>query len=105
MNSNLRKQYQTYSRDPKLRQRIETSADDHTGTTGPVSIANIIAIKRTPKPPIIAATKWVQSRNPTSGELEYIKLIESDVEIIDTIDEIYMNPYVLRTYQVNDYVL
>ena len=66
---------------------------------------NIIAIKRTPKPPIIAATKWVQSRNPTSGELEYIKLIQSDVEIIDTIDEIDTNPYVLTTYQVNDYVL
>ena len=75
--SNLRKRYQTYSRAPKLRQRIETDTDtdDHTGTTAPVSITNIIAIKRTPKPPVIAATKWVQSRNPTSEELEWIKLI------------------------------
>ena len=54
--------------------------DDHTGTTEPVSIAYIIAIKQTPKPPIIAATKSVQSRNPMPGELEYIKQIESDVE-------------------------
>ena len=49
--ANLRKRYQTYSRAPKLRQRLETSKDDHTGTTDPVSIADIIAIKRTPKPP------------------------------------------------------
>ena len=67
-----------------------------------MSLADVIAIKRTP---IIAAMKWVQSRNPTSGELEYIKLIQSDVEIMDTIDEIDTNPYVLTTYQVNDYVL
>ena len=64
-----------------------------------MSLANVIAIKRTPKPSIIAVTKWVQTRNPTSGVLEYIKLIQSDVEITDTIDEID------TTYQVNDYVL
>ena len=103
--ANLRKRCQTYSRAPKLRQRIETTTDDHTGTTAPVSIANVIAIKRMPNPRIIAATKWMQSRNPASGELEYIKLLQSDVEIIDTIDEIDTNPYVLTTYQVNDYVL
>ena len=103
--ANLRKRYETYSRAPKLCQRLETSKDDHTGTTDPVSIANIIAIKQTPKPPIIAAKKWVQSRNPISGDLEYIKLIQSDVKIIDTIDEIDTNPYVLTTYQVNDYDL
>ena len=102
--ANLRKRYQTYSRAPKLHQRIETSTDDHTGSSDPVSIANIIAIKHTPKPAIIAATKWVQPRNPTSGELEYIKLMQSDVEIIDTIDEIDTNPYVLTTYHVNDVV-
>ena len=56
--SNLRIWYQTYSRAPKLRQRIETNKDDHAGTTEPVPIANIIAIKRTPKPPIFAVTKW-----------------------------------------------
>ena len=64
-----------YPRAPKLRQCLETNTDDHTGTTEPVSIANVIAIKRTPKPPIIAATKWVQSRNPTPGE--YIPILES----------------------------
>ena len=50
--ANLRKRYQTYSRAPKLRQRIETTTDDHTRTTTPLSIANIIAIKLTPKPPL-----------------------------------------------------
>ena len=49
--------------------------------------------------------KWIQVRNPLSGEQEYIKQIQSDVEVIDTIDEIDVNPYVLTTYQVNDYVL
>jgi len=48
--ANLRKRYQMYLRAPKLRQRIETNKDDHTGTTDPVSIANIVAIKGTPKP-------------------------------------------------------
>ena len=74
--NSLRKRYQTYPRAPKLLQRLQTNTDDHTGTTEldtePVSIANVIAIKRMPKSSIIAATKWVQSRNPTSGELESI---------------------------------
>ena len=39
------------------------------------------------------------------GEQEYIKQIQSGAEIIDTIDEINVNMYVLTTYQVNDYVL
>jgi hypothetical protein len=37
--------------------------------------------------------------------MEYITLIQYDVEIINTINEIDTNPYVLTTYQVNDYVL
>ena len=41
----------------------------------------------------------------STGEQEYIKQIQSDVEVVDTIDEIDVNPYVLMTYQVNDYVL
>ena len=39
------------------------------------------------------------------GENEYIKQIQSDLEIKNTIDEIDVNLYVLTTYQVNDYVL
>ena len=35
----------------------------------------------------------------------YIKQIQSDVETIDTVDEIYIDPFVLTTYQINDYVL
>ena len=39
------------------------------------------------------------------GELDYIKQIQSELETIDTIDEIDVNPYVLTTYQINDYNL
>ena len=59
---------------------------------------------RLARPPIFA-TKWIQVKNPFSGELDYIQQIQSDVETIDTIDEIDMSPFVLTTYQVNDYVL
>ena len=65
----------------------------------------ILASKRKPKPPIFAATKWIQVRNPLSREQEYIKQIQSDVVVVVTIDEIDVDPYVLTTYQVNDYVL
>jgi len=90
---------------PKLRQSVETNADDHFGSTEPMPISFILASKRKPKPPIFAATKWIQVRNPLSREQEYIKQIQSDVEVVDTIDEIDVDPYVLTTYQVNDYVL
>ena len=43
------------------------------------------------------------------GGARIYKTIQSDVETIDTIDEINIKPYrtwyVLTTYQVNDYVL
>jgi len=39
------------------------------------------------------------------GELEFIKQIQSKVKTIYTIDEIDVNPCVISTYQVNDYVL
>ena len=45
------------------------------------------------------------SKESILGEWDYIKQIQSEVETIDTIDEIDINPYVLTTYQVNDYVL
>ena len=45
------------------------------------------------------------SKKSILGELDYIQQIQSDVETIDTIDEIDMSPFVLTTYQVNDYVL
>ena len=37
--------------------------------------------------------------------MDYIQQIQSDVETIDTIDEIDRSPFVLTTYQVNDDVL
>ena len=43
--------------------------------------------------------------NLFSRENEYIKQIQSEVETIATIDEIDINPYVLTTYHVDDYIL
>jgi len=81
-----------YSRAPKLPQRVKMEIDDHTGATKSTSISLIAAKKRLPKPPILAATKWVQSRSPLSVEMEYIKQFQSNVKIICTIDEIDTNP-------------
>ena len=78
--------------------------DYHSGSTEPTPISYILATKRKPKPIIFAATKWIQVRNPFSGEKEYIKQMQSGMEIIDTIDEIDANPSVLSTCQVNDYI-
>ena len=43
--------------------------------------------------------------NPFSEEQEYNKQIQSEVETIDAVDESDINPFVLTTYQINDYVL
>ena len=64
----------------------------------------ILTGPREPRPPIFAATKWTQERNPFSGDQEHIKQIKSEVETIDTVDEIDINPFVLMTYLINDYV-
>jgi hypothetical protein len=37
--------------------------------------------------------------------MEYARLLQDQQEVIDTIDEIDTNPYVVTTYEVNDYVL
>ena len=42
------------------------------------------------------STESIPVLNPLSGEKEYIKQIQSDVEVVDTMDEIDVNPYVLR---------
>ena len=68
--SNLQKRYYTYSRARILRQRVEMEIDDHIPATDPICISHIVAIKLTPKPPILAAKKCFQSRNPFSGEIE-----------------------------------
>ena len=79
--------------------------DNHSGTTQPMPTSFILTESRLPRPPIFAATKWIQVKNLFSGELDYIQQIHSDVETINTIDEIDISPFVLTTYQVNDYVL
>jgi hypothetical protein len=100
---NLRKRYANYTRIPKIRSGKQQDTDDNDGTTEPISIAYILTAPR-PRP-IFAAAKWVSHINPVTGIAEYIRVIQSEPEIIDTIDEIDTSPYVLTTYDVNDYVL
>ena len=76
--ANLRKRYANYPRAPKLRQRLETEVDDHSGTTEPLPVSFTVVSPKTPRPPIFAATKWIQVKNPFSEEWDYIKQIQSE---------------------------
>jgi hypothetical protein len=102
---NLRKRYANYPRIPKIRNRIVQEVDDNTGTTDRIPITHIFVQQPKPKPPIIAAAKWLASVDPVTGEQEYIRVIQSVSEVVDTVDEIDMSPYVLTTYSINDFVL
>jgi hypothetical protein len=101
----LRKRYANYPRVPRLRERRLTDEDNNEGATPPATISHILVNARPEKPPILAATKWVQVYNNEKKSHEYVRMVQSDIETIDTIDEIDTSPYVLTTYQVNDYVL
>jgi hypothetical protein len=103
--SNIRKRYAKYTKAPKLRQRILAADDSDALATVPISIAHIVAEPAPVKPPIFAVAKWVLATNPMNGEQEYVRLLQKDVDVVETIDEIDMSPYVLTTYQVHDYVL
>ena len=65
-------------------------------TLEPVSITHVLT---NAAPPISGP----MDNNPTTGEDEYIKVIQPD--IIDNISEIDLDTYIHTTYQVNDYVL
>jgi hypothetical protein len=99
----IRKRYATYPKTPKLREQRLTDEDSNGGATKPTSISHILVNERPAKPPIIASTKWIQV--PKGKSYEYVRLLQPDVETIDTIEEIDTNPFILTTYQVNDYVL
>jgi len=64
---NLQKRYANYARSPKLRKRLETEVDNHSGTTQPMPTSFILTESRLLRPPIFAATKWIQVKNPFSG--------------------------------------
>ena len=70
------KRYAHYARSPKLRQRLETEVDDHSGTTTPMPTSFILTESRLERPPIFDATKWIQVRNPFSGKLDFIYLTD-----------------------------
>jgi hypothetical protein len=94
---NLRKRY---ANEPQNYGKV----DDHFGTTAPLPVSVMVVDLQTPRSPIFCCHK-MDSSTVSIRELDYIKQIQSEVETIDTIDEIDVNPYVLTTYQVNDYVL
>ena len=101
----MRTRYAQYSKSPKLRFRVPSDDANHIEQSAHVSISHILANQAPPKPPILAAVKWILHTDPASGVSEYIKVIQSQPEVIDTIAEIDINPYVPTTYTVNDYVL
>jgi len=45
--------------------------------TDPMATSFILAVTRTPRPPIFAATNWIQVRNPFSVKQEYMKQTQS----------------------------
>jgi len=99
--------YANYQTTPLLRQRNMKKANDfsdidHDCVTAPSSIAHILVEPRPLQPAILAAQKWI--KDPANGD--YIWMVEAgESEIIDSVQEIDLSPYVEMTYQVGDYVL
>jgi len=66
--ANQGKQYANYAkRNPKLWKRLETEVDNHSGTTEPMPTSFILTGSLETRPPIFAAMKGIQVRNPLSG--------------------------------------
>jgi len=103
----LKRRYANYKTKPRLRQRTIAKANDfsdidHDCVTAPSPIAHIWVEPRPLQPAILAAQKWI--KDPANGE--YIRMVEAgQQEIIDSVQEIDLSPYVDTTYQVGDYVL
>ena len=75
----------------------------HNCTTTTISIAHIMIEHRPRQQPILAAQKWIN--DPANGD-NYIRMVDAgESEIIDSIQEIDLSPYVETTYKVGDYVL
>ena len=103
----LRRRYAHYPRIPKLRlpQPPHDGADNQSDNYNPTAISHILTNLAPPHPPILSAVKWILHRNPITGVDEFIKVVQSEQEIVDTISEIDIETYLHTTYQVNDYVL
>jgi hypothetical protein len=103
----LKRRYANYKTKPLLRQRNIAKANDfsdidHDCVTAPSPIAHIWVEPRPLQPAILVAQKWI--KDPANGE--YIRMVEAgQQEIIDSVQEIDLSPYVDTTYQVGDYVL
>jgi transposase InsO family protein len=101
----LRKRYASYAKTPKLREQILTDEETHDNTTPPTSISYILVDERPSRPPIPAARTWIRISQRPDGSGLYDRVDQSEDRVIDTVAEIDTSPYVLTTYQVNDYVL
>ena len=71
----------------------------------PIPVSHIVINPAPSRAPIISAVKWILHKDPISGHEEYIKLVEPQQNVIDTVEKIDTNPYLLTTYNINDYVL
>ena len=104
---NLRRRYAHYPRISKLHlpKPPHDGADNQSDNHNPTAISHILTNLAPPHPPILSAVKWILHRNPITGVDEFIKVVQSEQEIVDTISEIDIETYLHTTYQVNDYVL
>ncbi len=95
----LKRRYANYKTTPLLRQRNTKKANDfsdidHNCVTAPGSIAHILVEPRPLQPAVLAAKKWI--KDPANGD--YIRMVEAgEREIIDSVQEIDLSPYVETT--------
>jgi hypothetical protein len=100
---NLRRRYAKYARLPALRERQQDSLEETHEITERTPLAHITAEASTPRQPISSAQRWIVNPDNTT---EYIKAAQLDTRtLIDSVEEIDLNPYVHTTYQTGDYVL
>jgi hypothetical protein len=96
---NLQKRYAKYPKLPKHRREAQREE----GTTQLALITATCAPKRQP---IYAAKKWIIDPSSTAEAVTYIRLVTTDIAVlIDSVDEIDIDPYLVTRYQVGDYVL
>jgi len=103
--ANLCHRYSHYPRRFKLKQHV-LSGDEYSviETTEPIPVSHIIINPAPSWTPMTSAVKWIH-KDPISGHEEYIKFLEPHKYVVNTIEEIDTNPYILTSYNANDYML
>ena len=104
---NLQKRYSTYPRAPKVRRKRERSRNKPTRAHSIGAKSNMSST---------VPQKWANDQQfmgplnkgnrDLSVPISYYNVLNlRQFTIVDTIDQIYLNPYILTKYQVDDYVL